>query len=390
MGVDPRPGKRQLYRAALLDWLACAVGGADQSAARAAAAAGEGALERVAFLGAAGHVLDFDDTYLPGLAHLSAPVAPAALGLGAALGTNVGDALIAYSIGFETMGRLARGSHPALYEQGWHPTAVCGAVGAAAAAASLLRLGSEGEAAAVGLALLRAGGLRAAFGSDGKALQVGIAAAEGVHAARLVAAGAKPSASVMEGPFGFEDVFGGAWPPEHAAQRDAIEENWTKPWPCCLMAHSAIEAASSARQAGLEAGAAVTVTVHPRARSAAAYDDVADGLQAKFSLPYLVAFTLLRGEPDVESFAGVDPQARALAGDRVALRLDDGLAETEAVLHAGEDELARVRHSLGSPERPMSPGQVAAKARDLSGERLEGALDDEARPVADVLAAAGL
>jgi 2-methylcitrate dehydratase PrpD len=193
----------------------------------------------------------------------------------------------------------------------------------------------------------------------------------------------------MEGPFGFEDVFGGGWAPD-ADARPAIAENWIKPWPCCLMAHSAIEAAATARQAGLEAGAAVTVTVHPRARSAAAYDEPADGLQAKFSIPYLVALTLLRGEPTVASFAQVDPQARALATDRVRLRLDEGLGETEAVLHAGEDELARVAHSLGSPARPMAPGQLAAKVHDLAGERLDSALDEDARPVGDLLAAAGL
>ena len=59
------------YRAAFIDWMACAVRGASEPAARAAAAAGDS----VVALGTAGHVLDFDDTYLPGIAHLSAPIA---------------------------------------------------------------------------------------------------------------------------------------------------------------------------------------------------------------------------------------------------------------------------------------------------------------------------
>src|SRR4051794_41219429 len=79
------------YRAALLDWMACAVRGRSEPAARAAAAAGDGLRERVAALGTAGHVLDFDDTYLPGIAHLSAPVAPAAIVVGAHAGASVGD-----------------------------------------------------------------------------------------------------------------------------------------------------------------------------------------------------------------------------------------------------------------------------------------------------------
>ena len=171
------------YRAAFTDWLACASRGFSEPAARAASAAGD----PIVALGTAGHVLDFDDTFLPGIAHLSAPVAPAALALGAHEGATVGDVLAAYADGFEAMGALAAAGHPALYDRGWHPTAVCGAVGAAVAAARLL--GADAETAAA-LAALRAGGLRAAFGSDGKSIQVGLAAATGVAAARLAKAGA--------------------------------------------------------------------------------------------------------------------------------------------------------------------------------------------------------
>lgn len=380
------------YRVALLDWLACAVGGRHEPAARAAGGASPaamGLLERVAFLGAAGHVLDFDDTYLPGLAHLSAPVAPAALGLAAELGASVGDALGAFAAGFEAMGALARASHPALYERGWHPTAVCGVVGAAVASARLLELDPEREAAAVRLALLRAGGLRAAFGSDGKSLQVGMAAADGVLAAQMAARGASISPAVPAGAAGFEEAFGGRFA-QPDDDRPAIAENWIKPWPCCLMAHSAVEAASAARGDGVEAGAPVTVTVHPRARRAAAYDRAADGLQAKFSIPYLTAYTLAHGEPSVASFAAADPQVDALAAETVELRTDPSLGETEATLELGAEPMARVTHSLGSPERPMTEDQLAAKTRELAGAALDGALDDLARPAAELLARAGL
>ena len=174
--VEPTP-----YGATFLDWLACASAGRDEPAARAAAAAGHGLVERVVFAGTTGHVLDFDDTYLPGLSHLSAPTAPAALVLGADARPLRRRCLAAYAAGFEAMGAVTRASHPALYDRGWHPTAVCGVAGAAVAAARLLGLDGERERAAVAIALLRAGGLRAAFGSDGKALQVGMAAAAGVH-----------------------------------------------------------------------------------------------------------------------------------------------------------------------------------------------------------------
>jgi 2-methylcitrate dehydratase PrpD len=365
------------HAAALLDWLACAYGGREQRAARAARGAGDGLLETVAWLGTAGHVLDFDDTYLPGIAHLSAPTAPAAIALGAELGRSVGDVLDAHAAGFEAMGALARAHR--LYDGGWHPTAVCGAAGAARAAAVLLELDDERAGAAERLALLQAGGLRAAFGSDGKSLQVGIAAAAGVHAARIAAGGVSITADVLGAPDGFAAAFGAALEREDA--RSAVEENWIKPWPCCLMSHSAIEAAT---RADLPAGARISVTVHPVARRAAAYDEVADGLQAKFSIPYLVAFVALHGEPEPSSFDAVDPDVQALARD-IAVATDDTLGESEAVLAADGEEVARVPHSRGSPERPMNAEQLAAKCHMLAGDRLDGVLDDRDAPAQTLL-----
>src|SRR5262245_58351771 len=270
------------YRVAFLDWLGCAEGGRGQPAACAAQAAGD----PVAALGAAGHVLDFDDTFLPGVAHLSAPVAPAALLVAAEIGATVEDMLAAYAAGFEAMGALARASHPDLYDRGFHPTAVCGSVGAAVAAARLLE---ANEDVAVALAVLRAAGLRAAFGSDGKSLQVGLAASSGVTAARLAARGATASRARVAS--AWHDAYGGQWvEPDPAAP--AIAENWIKAWPCCLQTHGAIECAAALDEVP---DGPLTVIAHPVSRQAAGYDGVETPLQAKFSIPYTTAYTLLHG-----------------------------------------------------------------------------------------------
>ena len=57
-------------------------------------------------------MLDYDDTYSPGLVHASAPVAPVALLLGAELGVDVGRVLDAYARGFEATAALGRAGHP--------------------------------------------------------------------------------------------------------------------------------------------------------------------------------------------------------------------------------------------------------------------------------------
>ena len=233
------------YRIALLDWLACAIGGAAEPAAIAAAGAGDGLLERVAAAGTAGHVLDYDDTFLPGIAHLSSATAPVALVLGAELGAGVGEALAAYVAGFEAMGAFSGAAHPELYGGGWHPTSVCGGLGAAVVASRLLGLEAEAEESASALALLRASGFRSAFGSAGKSLQVGMAAAEGVAAARVAASGAEVRLqTVASGYAGFSTAFGAAHGSGPEGPAPAVEQNWIKAYPCCLQTHSSIEAAA--------------------------------------------------------------------------------------------------------------------------------------------------
>lgn len=373
------------YVIALLDWLGCAVGGWGEPATRAARTVGDPVLA----LGAAGHVLDYDDTYLPGLAHLSAPTAPVAMTLAAERGADVGDALAAFAAGFEAMGAMSRASHPALYEGGWHPTAVCGPVGAAVTAARLLGLGPDGERTAVAIALLRAGGLRAAFGSDGKALQVGMAAVTGVTAARLAGSGAAVELEqAARGPAGFDAAFGARFAEPDGVRR-AADENWIKAWPCCLQTHGAIEAAAQARAEGLEAGARVEVVVHPISLRAAAYGPaVADGLQAKFSIPYCTALTLSIGPPRPESFAAVD-QTIVEAAKRVRVVADADLAESEAVLTADGREI-RIEAAVGSPQRPLQDRAMKHKLADLGASHLVGILEDSGRSASSVLQAAGL
>ena len=417
-----RPTAGSAYAVAFVDWLACACGGAGQRAARAARAAGEGLLGDVAFAATAGHVLDFDDTLSDGVAHVSATCAPVALVLAGRLGRPQGEMLAAYAEGFEAMAAVAAASHPALYDGGWHPTAVCGPIGAAVVAARLLGLTADQRACAVAGAVLRAGGARAAFGSDGKAIQVGQAACAGVQAALLAQAGARVDPEVLLGELGFVGVLGASWPAgllglgggpagaegaEGAAgdagggrgdgDRDGslgIERNWIKLHPSCLGTHSPIECAAAVVGPGSGSGlggdgsaavaGALEVVVHPVGRQAAHRDVATDGLAAKFSIPYCVAFTLARGRPPrVRDFAELDGVVLARAGG-VGVAVDASLPQWGAILRAGGAELARVPYPRGGPENPASADDLGAKVADLAGDRLDGVLADLDAPAAAV------
>jgi 2-methylcitrate dehydratase PrpD len=375
------------YAIALSDWLACAVAGSDTRAARAARHAADGQDGQLIALGTAGHVLDFDDTFAPGLSHVSAPLAPVALLVGREVGATVAESIEAFAAGWEAAAAMAEANHPQLRDRGWHPTSVCGVVGAAIVAARLQKLTSEQEGTAVRLALLRAGGLSAAFGSDGKSLQVGFAAATGAGAARLAAAGARIAADLIDGRSGFPEAYGA----RVVLERDtrAVDQNWIKAYPCCLQTHSAIEAATLAREAEVSLEDGAVVLVHPVSLRTAALDEVSDGLQAKFSIPYLTAYSWSRGTPVVSSFAAVDGEVQRLART-IRVQTDDALAESEARLVVRGSEVARVEAALGSPSRPMTAAQVAEKATGLAGSRAARTLDDGDRPIAAVLEETGL
>ena len=126
----------------------------------------------------------------------------------------------------------------------------------------------------------------------------------------------------------------------------------------------------------------LTVLAHPVSRQAAGYDAVETPLQAKFSIPYTTAFTLLHGGPRVDDFAALDPEAQRLA-ERIAVRTDPALAESEFALLAGDEELARVDAARGSPQHPLSPDELAAKVHDLAGDRFDDFADDE--PAAELI-----
>jgi 2-methylcitrate dehydratase PrpD len=396
IGSAPELDRGSAYTVAFTDWLACACAGARERAARAMRSAGGDLVAGVGFAATAGHVLDYDDTFSDGVAHVSATTAPAALVLAADLGLSLGSALAAYAEGFEAMAAVAAASHPALYDRGWHPTAVCGPIGAAVAASRLLELSSAQRENAIALALLRAGGTRGAFGSDGKAIQVGLAAAAGVQAALLARGGTVVDPQAIHGPLGFEAVLGASWPEEQPGtgsadhRRPAIEGNWIKLYASCLGTHSPIEAADHARDDGFRLGRqGVEVRVHPVARQAAHLDVVTDGLAAKFSIPYCVAQTLTRGPPRVRDFAALD-EATCERSRLVSVSVDESLPEWGCVLIVAGRELADVPAPRGAPARPVAASELADKIWDLAGDRLDGVFDDLRSPAAEALTAAGL
>lgn len=206
------PGIRREAEAHLLDSLVMMVAAREHPLTREAAQArlpfdadGESAFTA----GVACDALGLDDFDEETRTHPGAVVVSALLGGVVASpqpvsGTAVLDGLIT---GYEVIlrfGELAGAS--SLHDRGFHPSSVCGVIGAAAGLS--LALGAN-PVAATGIAASLASGV---FELDGrgamKAMQTGWAASSALAACRLAEAGYVPAPTVLEGPRGLLRGFG--------------------------------------------------------------------------------------------------------------------------------------------------------------------------------------
>jgi 2-methylcitrate dehydratase PrpD len=255
-----------------------------------------------AFLnGALAHSLDFDDTHAAASLHPGAPVIPAALAAGEMVGASGADVLAAIIAGYEVTCRVAlalpAGAH---YDRGFHPTATCGAFGAAAAAGRVFGLDADGVASALGTVLSQAAGSLQflANGAWTKRSQVGWAAVNGLMAATLVREGFKGASEALEGKHGFMRAYAPNPTPERAVQELGVVwelmNTAVKPYPSCRYGHAGIDAALI--------GAPAEKKADPQ--------NVVDG---QFSGPFVISAALATGAMGWDSYGLLqDPTVRAL------------------------------------------------------------------------------
>jgi len=405
--------------AAFVDTAACMLAGADDAAPRAAYAGvarwGSGAAVvagtphrlpapwAALVNGTAAHALDYDDVLEIGNAHASAVLVPALLALGEERGADGASCADAFITGVEVMARLGEALNMTHYFKGWHTTSTLGAPAAAAACARLLRLDAARAAAALSLATSLASGAKRQFGTMAKPLHAGLAAKNGIVAATLAEAGISAATDAYEGERGFVDLFAGVPRARlEAALADfdappAIERHglWQKVYPCCASAHRPLDALLDLRAEGgvaPQAVAGVDALLAEVAVQNLPYDDPADAMQARFSLPYLLASALADGRLALDAFTGAAlarPSVRAFL-PRVHMRPDPaqpGAVNVDAApqqatvrlrLAGGEERARTVRDPRGHPRRPMSRDALHAKFADCAARALPPVAHDAA------------
>src|SRR2546426_2725171 len=163
------------------------------------------------------HGLDFDDTREDAIVHTGSVAVTTSLAVGEARGASGRAALEALIAGVEVMCRVGLAVPGALHARHFHPTAIAGGFGAAAAAGKLSRLSEAQLAHAFGLVGSQASGIieYLADGSWTKRMHPGWAAHPGGGARRPARGGFTGPATVLEGEHGLYAAFAGG----HDARR---------------------------------------------------------------------------------------------------------------------------------------------------------------------------
>jgi 2-methylcitrate dehydratase PrpD len=255
------------------------------------------------------HCTELEDVAWPE-AQYTCCLIPAVFTLGEKLGASGKAVLEAMIIGFEVAARpgmtLSNGGAAA---RGFLSCANVGTLGVAAAAAKLMGLDAGRTRAALTLAASVGGGLVRQTGSSAHVVEAGFAARDGIMAADLAQRGLGGNPSIMDGKAGYFDALAGQPELEIAPGTGSdlrIMAVGQKKYPCCYMLQRIIDETK-----GLIAGhdiaadevAEVRVEVNAAFPAIMKYPDPADVEEARFSLPHVVAATLV-GEPmDVRTFS---------------------------------------------------------------------------------------
>ena len=337
--------------------------------------------------GCAAHALDFDDVALKG--HPSTVLVPAILAEAQALGSSGADMMTAYAAGYEVWADLARRDPDHYHSKGWHPTGILGAIGAAAACASLHKLDAEQCAIALSIGASQSAGIMANFGTMTKPFHAGRSAHAGLMAARLAKAGFTASLDALEHTQGFLAAVSPSGRtdidrPVQAGQvwRMLVTRLSVKKYPICFCAHRALDGMLElVTEHKLIAEQIESISARTSERNTKVLRNhlPQTGLEAKFSMEFAMSACVVAGRAGLseltDSFV-LRPDVQALMR-RVTVLADDnedpdlpGYAMFDLVtvrLKDGRQIQSRhVTDVRGGPALALSREQLWAKFEDCA------------------------
>lgn len=342
--------------------------------------------------GTYGHGLEFDDAHVRSAGHPGCVVIPTSLALAEERDASIENMLTAIVVGYEVYTRLGNLAAPDLLKRGWHPNAVLGTFSATASAASLLGFDEVTIGHAMGIATSHASGVTeySSTGGSIKRVHGGMAARNGIEAARMAHHGVTGPKRYLTGNKGFFNVFvertDASVDGFGTASALEIEKRWLKPYACCGTTHAYIDAVHEL-DPDPERIERILTRVQPETNSivGTANENVyrpEDFQSAQFSLPFQIALAVSghgNGYRTHRKIAdgGLSLDDAELLGitDTVEIEVSEELEEQHDPKDVGNitieytdgtSEHAFVEDSLGTPQRPMSEAQRREKFDELT------------------------
>jgi 2-methylcitrate dehydratase PrpD len=332
--------------------------------------------------GTSAHALDFDHSLY--LGQPTSAVIPALMSLGESRGASGRDLLQAYVAGFEVTAKIAR-SIPEKGRGGWHSAGTLGTLGASLSSAKLLRLDADQVRMALGIATSMASGIVCNYGTMTKPLDTGLAARNGVTAAKLAREGFTANPDSLESKMGFYGAFL-SLPPDRSPfaelghSYDLIHGLKIKPYPCGGLSHNAIDAVLGMRSVHKitpDMVESIDVDVAGHAYSRLVFRVPRTGLEGKFCMGYVLARAMIDGKVSLDAFTdtAVREPVYLKFAERVQMRLDPNFVEssTEARpckvvmrLKNGQTVTRQVEHAKGGREHPLSEEELREKFADCA------------------------
>jgi 2-methylcitrate dehydratase PrpD len=313
--------------------------------------------------------------------HPGATMCMPALAVAQERGIGGRELIAAVVVGSEVMIRIGRATKHNNEGRGFHAPGTTGPFGGAAAVGRLLKFDNKTMTNALGIAGSLSCGLlefaRSGTGAMVKRLHLGRAAESGVLAASLAEAGFTGPQSVLEGPFGFLNVYCGD--NDVAALTRGLGEEWAtlrimlKRFPVHITSHTSVQAIEDLRREhGYDPADVASIHVSGNQKMATVNNipAPADLMMAQYSLPFCVALAHHRDARDPASFNAKsfnDPAIRALA-QRVTISVADEarhghtiVSTVTVTLNDGRALTRRVESFKGTPEQPLDRAEMRDK-----------------------------
>lgn len=331
--------------------------------------------------GALAHAFEMDSLVQPSVGvHPGASLTAPGLAVAQEIGASGKEFITAFVAAGEVMHRIGDASKQSSEKLGFHAPGVTGAFGGAVAAGRLLKLDTGQMTNALGIAGSLAAGLLEFSKSGGgmvKRLHLGRAAESGVLAAALASNGFTGPAAVLDGKFGYLNVF--CRDGDATRFTAGLGEVWNllkltfKRYSCHVTAHVPVTAALELKaKHGIAGDDIASITVAGSEKMVSHHDipEPQDMTMAQYSTPFCVALAFYRDPRDPNVFSEEsrnDPKIRALARKvKVELRkettTDNPLASRVSVkLKDGRELTQDTQYFPGMPQMPLTREQLREK-----------------------------